>query len=269
MKSVWEGIVEKDGEYYAACDEEFLKRIKENSDYTKLADHSKLDLRVIPLHFIGNVRKAKLLILNLNPGIDEGYYTFYQNNKPYQEMIYKNLTLEKPKFFEFDYYSKNNEGYWSRLKPLFEDEYLEKINRNQSRLKPLFEDEYLEKINRNQNSEATKKLDEFFTKTVALIEFFPYHSQNFSELGDIFDKTVKEMKGYLPSQQFVFNIIKERVQNGDVVIVFSRSIGRWMEAIPELKVYDKVYQSSNPRNPTFKPENILKRNMGKDLLDII
>ena len=125
------------------------------------------------------------------------------------------------------------------------------------------------KLYRNQNSEATKKLDEFFTKTVALIEFFPYHSQNFSELGDIFDKTVKEMKGYLPSQQFVFNIIKERVQNGDVVIVFSRSIGRWMEAIPELKVYDKVYQSSNPRNPTFKPENILKRNMGKDLLDII
>ena len=269
MKSVWEGIVEKDGEYYAACDEEFLKKIKENSDYTKLADHSKLDLRVIPLHFIGNILKAKLLILNLNPGMDEEYYTFYQNNESYQEMIYNNLTLKKPKFFEFDYYITNNEGYWSRLKPLFEDEYLEKINRNQSRLKPLFEDEYLEKINRNQNSEATKKLDEFFTKTVALIEFFPYHSQNFSELGDIFDKTVKEMKGYLPSQQFVFNIIKERVQNGDVVIVFSRSIGRWMEAIPELKVYDKVYQSSNPRNPTFKPENILKRNMGKDLLDII
>lgn len=250
MKSVWEGIVEKDGEYYAACDKEFLEKIKENSDYTKLADHYKLDLRVIPLHFIGNILKAKLLILNLNPGIDEEYYTFYQNNKSYQEMIYNNLTLEKPKFFEFDYYSTNNEGYWSRLKPLFEDEYLEKINRN-------------------QNGEDTRKLDEFFTKTVALIEFFPYHSQNFSELGDIFDKTVKKMKGYLPSQQFVFNIIKERVQNGDVVIVFSRSIGRWMRAIPELKVYDKVYQSSNPRNPTFKPENILKRNMGKDLLDII
>ena len=127
----------------------------------------------------------------------------------------------------------------------------------------------MEKINRNQKGEDTKKLDEFFTKTVALIEFFPYHSQKFVDLGDIFDETVKEMKEYLPSQQFVFNIIKERVQNGDVVIVFSRSIGRWMRAIPELKVYDKVYQSNNPRNPTFKPENILKRNMGKDLLDII
>jgi hypothetical protein len=250
MENVWKVIDEENGQFFASCDKEFLGKIKENSDYTKLADHYKLDLRVIPLHFIGNILKAKLLILNLNPGMDEEYYTFYQNNESYQEMIYNNLTLKKPKFFEFDYYITNNEGYWSRLKPLFEDEYLEKINRN-------------------QKGEDTKKLDEFFTKTVALIEFFPYHSQNFSELGDIFDKTVKEMKGYLPSQQFVFNIIKERVQNGDVVIVFSRSIGRWMEAIPELKVYDKVYQSSNPRNPTFKPENILKRNMGKDLLDII
>ena len=111
----------------------------------------------------------------------------------------------------------------------------------------------------------TKDLDIFFTKNIALVEFFPYHSKKFSGIKDIYKSTVKEMKEYLPSQQFVFNIIRERIENKDVIILFSRAATEWIEAIPNIKLYNKAYKCSNPLNPSFKLNNILKLNMGEEI----
>ena len=246
MENVWESITEEKGKYFASCDKIFLNKIQKNTKYKTLDDDSKLDLSVIPLHFIGDIYNAKVLVLNLNPGIDEKYLSFYNENKEYQEKIFNNLTFKDPKFFEFDYYTENNEGYWSRLSPLFSDKYSEKITKNNM-------------------GKDTKDLDIFFTKNIALVEFFPYHSKKFSGIKDIYKSTVKEMKEYLPSQQFVFNIIRERIENKDVIILFSRAATEWIEAIPNIKLYNKAYKCSNPLNPSFKLNNILKLNMGEEI----
>ena len=249
-QNVWGSITEENGKYFASSDKIFLDKIQKNTKYKKLDDNFKLDLSVIPLHFVGDIRNAKVLVLNLNPGIDEKYLSFYNENKEYQEKIINNLTFKDPKFFEFDYYTENNEGYWSRLSPLFSDKYSEKISKN--------------KI-----SEDTQDLDIFFTKNIALVEFFPYHSKKFFGIKDIYKSTVKEMKEYLPSQQFVFNIIRERIENKNVIILFSRAATEWIQAIPEIKSYNKAYKCSNPLNPSFKLNHILKLNMGEEILEEI
>ena len=65
MENVWKVIDEENGQFFASCDKEFLGKIKENSDYTKLADHYKLDLRVIPLHFIQEWMKNIILFIKI------------------------------------------------------------------------------------------------------------------------------------------------------------------------------------------------------------
>lgn len=246
-QNVWESITEENGKFFASSDKIFLDKIQKNTKYKKLDDDSKLDLSVIPLHFIGDIYKAKVLVLNLNPGIDEKYLSFYNENKEYQEKIFNNLTFKDTKFFEFDYYTENNEGYWSRLSFLFSDKYSEKIVRNES-------------------GDDIEDLDMYFTKNIALVEFFPYHSKKFSGIKDIYKSTVKEMKKYLPSQQFVFNIIRERIEKENVIILFSRATTEWIKAIPEIKSYNKVYKCSNPLNPSFKLNHILKLNMGEEIV---
>lgn len=247
MENVWEFITEENGKFFASCDEIFLNKIQENTKYKTLDDDLKLDLSVIPLHFIGDIHNAKVLVLNLNPGIDEKYLSFYNENKEYQDKIFNNLTFKDSKFFEFDYYTENNEGYWSRLSFLFSDKYSEKILRN-------------------ENGDDTEDLDKFFTKNIALVEFFPYHSKKFSGIKDIYKSTVKEMKEYLPSQQFVFNIIRERIEKENVIILFSRAATEWIQAIPEIKSYNKAYKCSNHLNPSFKLNYIMKLNMGEEIL---
>lgn len=246
-QNVWESITEENGKYFASSDKIFLNKIQENTKYKMLDDDLKLDLSVIPLHFIGDIYNAKVLVLNLNPGIDEKYLSFYNENKEYQEKIFNNLTFKDTKFFEFDYYTENNEGYWSRLSFLFSDKYSEKIVRNES-------------------GDNTEDLDMYFTKNIALVEFFPYHSKKFSGIKDIYKSTVKEMKKYLPSQQFVFNIIRDRIEKENVIILFSRATTEWIKAIPEIKSYNKVYKCSNPLNPSFKLNHILKLNMGEEIV---
>ena len=247
MENVWKSITEENGKYFASSDKIFLDKIEDNLK-------SKLDLSIIPLHFIGDISKAKVLVLNLNPGINKKNLSFYKDNEEYQKKIINNLTFKDPKFFEFDYYTENNEGYWSRLSPLFSDKYSEKIAKN--------------KI-----SKDTKDLDIFFTKNIALVEFFPYHSKKYNNCYDMLGKSKEGKKDYLPSQKFVFELIKERLNNSadDVIIIISRSRSKWFEAIKELKNYSNCYILSNPQNPSFKKENIMKCqfNKGHEILEKI
>lgn len=240
-QNVWESITEENGKFFASSDKIFLDKIQKNTKYKKLDDDSKLDLSVIPLHFIGDIYNAKVLVLNLNPRIDEKYLSFYNENKEYQEKIINNLTFKDPKFFEFDYYTENNEGYWSRLSPLFSDKYSEKISKN--------------KI-----SKDTKDLDIFFTKNIALVEFFPYHSKKYNNCYNKLGEDDEDQKDYLPSQKFVFELIRKRLkaENDNVIIIISRSRSKWFEAIKELKNYSNCYILSNPQNPSFESEHIMK-----------
>ena len=254
--------------YYAAKDEDFIFDLLDNEIYKNMDKGRdiekfgsiKLDLRVVPLHYIGDIENAKILILSLNPGIDKEYINFYidmleakteTDEKKYEDVIKDNLNFTKRKFFEFDYHHLQKKVYWSKLKVLFPKKYEEKIK----------------KIRKGID---TTDLDKYFTRNIALVEFFPYHSQKYDrKLENLIDLYIKKKGEYLPSQKFVFRLIENRIREKDVTIVIARSKKKWMEAISGLSSYEKCFVCSNYRNPSFKKENLLKANDGDSVFNLI
>ncbi|HGJ6482679.1 TPA: hypothetical protein ACJWXN_002129, partial [Streptococcus pneumoniae] len=82
-----------------------------------------------------------------------------------------------------------------------------------------------------------------------------YSTKYDDKLNDFISK-----EGYFPTQKFLFNLIRERVldDNDPVIIIITRSYNKWYDAIPQLKEYKNCYETSNPSNPSLKPENLLK-----------
>ena len=103
-------------------------------------------------------------------------------------------------------------------------------------------------------------MDIFFTKNIALVEFFPYHSKKYNNCYNKLGEDDEDQKDYLPSQKFVFELIRKRLkaENDNVIIIISRSRSKWFEAIKELKNYSNCYILSNPQNPSFESEHIMK-----------
>lgn len=237
MENVWESITEENGKFFAEADRIYLNNFMDTDKYKeKLNKENKLELGVIPLHYIGDIRNSRILVLSLNPGFDDEYNEVYKENV---EKIVNNLNFTNPRFFEFDLYDENKEGYWKRLKPLFEVQYNKALETKR---------------------ELDEDLDSFFKRNISLVEFFPYHSRKYDDCYDKLGKSKKGKKDYLPSQKFLFELIKERLNNSedDVIIIISRSRSKWFEAIKELKNYSNCYILSNPQNPSFEPENIMK-----------
>ena len=76
MENVWLDLKSESGKYIAKKDKKFIDKFLNNEG----GKHD-LELGVIPQHFIGDIKNAKLLILSLNPGFDSAYKDFYENEK--------------------------------------------------------------------------------------------------------------------------------------------------------------------------------------------
>lgn len=255
MENVWQGLELESEKYIAEKDKEFIEKFVNN-----LGNKHGLELGVIPQHFIGDIKNAKLLILSLNPGFDIAYKKFYDSEKRkeygFNKVLLDNLKMNKSVFFEFDYHPE--------MKKFNEKYNKEKIEPYWSRLKYLFPDKYKNKIKNILEGKGKAEEGDYFTKNIALVEFFPYHSVSYN---DIYDKIPGN--DYLPSQKFVFEIIKNRINNKDVTILMTRSRTKWCAAIKELKEYDKAYVLSNPRSASFKTEYIFQINKGKDIQNLL
>ena len=218
------------------------------SEETKKAaeEKYKLQLSVYPQHFVGNIDKAKIIILSLNPGYSTEYYDAYKNriNKngtKYEQTIKENLEMVRPFFHAFELSNESDLGYWGNKMKCWVEDYDKKDNK---------------KI-----IESLKKI----TENIALAEFFPYHSISYNGMYDKLGKGTssnsnRKIKDYLPTQKFLFEKIKKRIddKNDKVIIILTRSFAKWYEAIPELKNYENCYEVNNPNHPSLKPENILK-----------
>ena len=237
MENVWESITEENGKYFAEADRIYLNNFMDTDKYKdKLNEENKLELGIIPLHYIGDIQNSRILVLSLNPGYNDDYYEVYTENV---DKIVNNLNFKNPRFFEFDLYEENKEGYWKKLEPLFEVQYKKAL-----KTKKGIDDD----------------LDDFFKRNISLVEFFPYHSRKYDDCYDKLGKSKEGKKDYLPSQKFLFELIKERLNNSedDVIIIIARSRSKWFEAIKELKNYSNCYILSNPQNPSFESEHIMK-----------
>ncbi|MGT2866600.1 hypothetical protein [Streptococcus fryi] len=226
--------------------EELLK--KDRKQLKKLGGSHLVGLELTvpyPQVIVGDVEKSKLLILGTNPGWDKDYKNMVkEQSKDLFEDIKKSLNQPSLNQSSLDqsspsFYTVKYHDYWfKKLEPLLGS--WKKSNKNIDRT----------------------KLADYLTDKVALLEFFPFHSRkyndNWNKLGD-----PSKNNGYLDSQNYIFNLIRNRIEKKDVMIIISRSRKRWLEAIPELMEYDNCYVALNPQSPVYTSDGLAKLSIVK------
>ena len=201
----------------------------------------KLRLNVYPQHFVGDIDNAEIIILSLNPGYSTEYYDAYKNKTEYKQTIKENLEMERPFFHAFELANESDLGYWGNKMKCWVEDYDEKDNKT--------------------IIESLKKI----TENIALAEFFPYHSISYNDMYDKLGKGTspnsnRKIKDYLPTQKFLFEKIKKRIDDKDdkVIIILTRSFAKWYEAIEGLRDYKHCYEVNNTRNFSLNPAQIYK-----------
>lgn len=265
MENPWENTTSEiyNGEeiIVATADMKYIKNLLNSKNYppvdkvddgaseeTKKAAKEKYKLRldVYPQHFVGNIDKAKIIILSLNPGYTTEYYDAYKNstNKDgtkYEQTIKENLEMEQPFFHAFELANESDLGYWGNKMKCWVEDYDKKDN--------------------EEIIESLKKI----TENIALAEYFPYHSISYNGMYDKLGKGTsqnsnRKRKDYLSTQKFIFEKIKKRIddKNDKVIIILTRSFAKWYEAIEGLQDYKYCYEVNNTRNFSLNPAQIYK-----------
>lgn len=80
-------------------------------------------------------------------------------------------------------------------------------------------------------------------KSILNIPYFPYPSRKFGH-----------QRLRLPSQEYTFDLVRAAVIRR-AVIVLMRQGRRWLDAVPELKGYERLFQVTNSQNPAVSPGN--------------
>lgn len=240
----------------ATADLKYIKKLLDSKKYppvdkvdddanekTKKAakEKYKLQLSVYPQHFVGNIDKAEIIILSLNPGYSTEYHDAYKTNTNYKETIKENLEMKQPFFHAFELANESDLGYWGNKMKCWVEDYDKKDN--------------------EELIESLKKIAE----NIALAEFFPYHSISYNGMYDKLGKGTssnsnRKIKDYLPTQKFLFEKIKKRIddKNDKVIIILTRSFAKWYEAIEGLRDYKHCYEVNNTRNFSLNPAQIYK-----------
>lgn len=212
----------------ATEDVELIKKYTSTKHYKNLKDDIyRLQLGFCPQQFVGDIQNADIIVLSKNPGYTPEFKTLYDHDKNYQKTLLNNLQLKGNLYFHAFDLDTNEFGYWAK------------------KFKVWFDDV--------DNLQDLKEKLPWFSKHVALAEYFPYYSTKYDDkLNDFISK-----EGYFPTQKFLFNLIRERVldDNDPVIIIITRSYNKWYDVIPQLKEYKNCYETSNP---SLKPENLLK-----------
>ena len=217
-----------------------LKSEKKGKDSKSTEPH----LNFYPQQFVGNIKDADVIILSKNPGYKDEYEKLYNNNKDYQQTCLDSLQLKKVGFHAFD----------------FDLDKGAKLGYAAEKFRFWFEDAGMGE--QFKTTEDYKKHVDWFTKHIALAEFFPYHSVNYAQA----ITNIVEKNGYLPTQRFLFDLIKERIADENkppVTILIARGYAEWTNAIPELKTYEKCYRSTSGQAASVRTTCLLKGD-GKD-----
>jgi hypothetical protein len=78
---------------------------------------------------------------------------------------------------------------------------------------------------------------------VLCVEYHGYHSPLYRSLG-----------ATLPTQRYGFALVAAAVRRGAVILAL-RSVRDWMEAVPELRGYARLFRTRSPQNVTVTPRN--------------
>ena len=170
----------------------------------------RLHLALLPLPFLGDVLKASIYVLMLNPGLAKRDYE-WDENPSFRRALLANLRQERldgvMPFIYLDPQFEKHDGslYWyGRLKKVVHK---------------------LADARRTSTEEARSEIAE----KLAVIELVPYHSSTGSLVGRL-------DKDRLPSmhlaQEFVGTTVVERVRKKEAIIIVVRQVNRWNQCLP-------------------------------------
>ncbi len=215
MTNPWEDIDFSKNPPYALARE--LKIINSFNSTCKKPNYI-IHLDIIPEPYLGNPITCEILLLNLNPGYSQIDKIYHTENKDFREASIKNLLhrMQKYPFYLLDPIAKESPGskWWRRI------------------LSNPLED---------KNDEGG---DLRIAHSLAVVEFFPYHSLKYKGIGKIFE-----------SQKYSFKLIRKCMKR-KISIVLMRSFERWYDSIPELKEYENLLYCRSDQNPTISPGNL-------------
>ncbi|OGF01623.1 MAG: hypothetical protein A2024_05550 [Candidatus Edwardsbacteria bacterium GWF2_54_11] len=169
------------------------------------ADTKTIHLGLLPVPYAGNLAKAKIFILLLNPGFKPiNYFTEY-NHKPYRQALLnnlkqKNLDAKYPFLFLNPSFLWTGGGsYWSQK--------FGKI---------------IEEIMGQKGWEYQKALSHISQK-VAIIQSFPYHSGKYS----LTKKETKKLASPKLAREYVRNVLKKKAESGKILVLVTRHAKAW------------------------------------------
>src|SRR3989344_7637562 len=246
MENPWKNFVKelesgssKEGELVLKGDKDILKKVideleekisRKGKEVSAAMIGQKIQTSLYPEPFIGNPRKAKILLLGSNPGFEGGEKLYHDNytakGESFIKLVLKNLDWENQEV-SFYYLDPN-------LKDLINPKEIHPgYTWWQSALKDI-----LKKLAGSEGDKFHK-----ISNSVAYLEFFPYHSARFPG-------RFKTPKNYLPSQEYTFNLLTNIINGAksreDIKIVVLRiDQGMWIRKFKnefeELKNAGKCY----------------------------
>ncbi|MXX93570.1 MAG: hypothetical protein F4Y63_09025 [Chloroflexi bacterium] len=242
LVSAWQTVdLNTRGPRILECDREVLKRRQRGEldvcyaswqevslDLSNSKDRNQLHLNRIPVPYVGDLSKASIFILTLNPGHELADYYFEFEDDPYGQALVNNLKQENLDIkFPFFYLNPrfSTTGGYSYWFP----EFKEVITRLMVKHKVTFD-------------EAHSKL----AQEIAVIEQVPYASVNSKPLESLSD----ELCSRRLAMQYVKNHVRPKVLSSNAIAIVQRG-KRWDEVLDQR---EGVIRNNNPRNRHLSAE---------------
>lgn len=243
-------IIEKDYWYHCKSFADYIgdsnKRNNVKKGQKKISALTKFHSGLIPVPYGGDIRKAKIYILTLNPGFKPIDYYAESHDKAYRKARVQQLqqrNLDK----DFPFMGLNPKFSW-------------KSNYWKSRLGDI-----IPMLQKQKNISYKKALSRL-SKSIACLEYIPYHSKNFG----IKKSEIKSMSSPTLIKAFVDNYVIPKAKRGKAFIIVTRKVGRWLtkeqqeelKAIPEVVIYDATESRASYLNPKSRGGEIIAKAMG-------
>lgn len=169
-----------------------------------------LHLGLIPMPFAGNLEKATVFVLMLNPGLSAGDYFAEQKEPEFRNAHIRSLRQENENddypfiFLNPEFAWHPGFGYWQKKFHNIVDE-----------------------IRRRSGTTYQQAMSKF-SKNLACLELIPYHSKSFGT-GSLLNKlpSVKVMRNY------VQDVLIPKAKDDKVIIIATRQVKMWQ--LPEHK----------------------------------
>jgi hypothetical protein len=174
----------------------------------------KLHLGLLPLPYLGNLAKASIFILMLNPGLSPCDY-LEQKFQDFRKTLIRNLKQENAND-DYPFIYLNPKFAWHRGFEYWEKKFHEIIKE-------------LAKKSKTTYQQSMSKL----AQRLACLELLPYHSKSFG---------ASSLLNNLPSTQAMLDFVKEKllpkVENDEVIIVVTRGVKYWRLKHKKIVVYE-------------------------------